>query len=162
MIRLLLLFFLASATVCSLATSTVKDDRVIAFSTQDVNGTHFIAIVSDRHTVSVRSGLPGTPHDARYVPYSEERFSAAWKGLQSDGLSSFEIHGDVQNLHIESNFAIVIMTAGTTRLFLIPKCDGSREAIAIVEAMTHGLLPDGSPGLFRPCAETPSAPVQPK
>src|SRR3954452_23420823 len=98
--RSLLLFLALATSSASMASSTVKDDRVIGFVTQDTNGIHFITFVAEQRAAAVRSGVPGMPHGPRDVSYPEARFNSAWQAIQSN-LSAFETHGEEQHLHIE-------------------------------------------------------------
>ena len=160
MIRLFYLLFLAFAASIAAASSATKDDRIIGFVTQDTNGIHFVTIVAKLSAASVRSGAPGTPHEPHDVPYPTARFDSVWQAIQNDGFARFETHGE-QHLHVESNFAVMISAAGIEHSFLIPKCSAPSDVTGVIEAMTQGLLPDGSPGLFKPCVEAPSDPAKP-
>jgi len=159
-----LFFFLClSFTASAFAASSVaKDDRVIGFVTQDTNGTHFITIVAEQRIAAVRSGAPGAPHEPRDESYPAARFNSVWQEFQSNSLAGFEVHEEVQHLHIESNFVVMISAGGTKHLFLIAKCSAPPEATKVIEELTRGLLPEGSPGLFRPCEKMPTDPVKPK
>lgn len=140
----------------------VVDDRTIMFSTQDRNGLHMITISSRGSEAIVRLiSPPASRGEPRAVPYPRERFDAAWNALMALDLAAYEQHDPKQDAGAADNFVILTLVGTGRRNYGVPKCSAPNNVRVFVDDLTLGLVPSGSPGLFRPCknaAETGAGP----
>lgn len=138
------------------ATESIRtdDDRLIGFTTQDANGFHIITISSRNELAAVVLINPEGGKEDRRLSYSNERFDSMWQKIQKMELTAFEIKGDNDSLGPAYNYIVSIRSGNLRRVYSFPKCTTPDSINSFIYNLVHGLLPEGSPGLFKPC-DTP-------
>ena len=134
------------------------DSRMLALATQDRNGMFLLTVVAfpDRTKATLRNFLE-REQDPPIVDFPRQRFEQLWQQASTLDLERFAVDKEAAG-DIEPAFHYIVTILEErdgqrrTRGYKIPKCGITAELDAFVQTIANGLLPPGSPGLFKPCA----------
>ena len=144
----------SSLIAMTLVAGSLADNRQIGFTTQDSNGFHLITAIEyeDKAMAAVYLKVPGQETSRRETDYSQEAFERHWDAVQSATFKRYQREGGLKDLGVSVNY-VIVLRRGKTEIatYLIPKCGVEPEVKVVIDNIAMNLLPEGSPGLFKPC-----------
>lgn len=156
LLSLLLLLFAGSVAAQDV------DSRTLSLATQDRNGMFMLTVIAfpDRTKATIRNFFE-PEQDPPIVDYPKERFEQLWRQADALDLERFAVVNGSGDIEPAFHYVVTVMQdhdgQRRARGYRIPKCGIAPELDAFVQAMANGLLPPGSPGLFKPCAPPATA-----
>lgn len=146
--------FIFSMLVLASASGESDQVRQIGFTTQDANGFHILTVVEldDGAMAAIWRNVPGEETSRREVSYSQDSFDKFWAVIHEGALDPYLKTGLDEDLGVSVNYVVVLrQNDSEVQTYVVPKCGISPEVKSIIIGITMNLLPDGSPGLFKPC-----------
>jgi hypothetical protein len=157
--RIGMIWMLAMAlSVVALGSEGVPEGRQLAFTTQDSNGFHMITVLErdGKALAAVWRKRSDKEIDRREAVYPSAAFEKNWKMIFGGALDSYKTPEGTKDLGVAGNYVVALRYDGEngtaeSQTYLIPKCGAPEAIVEIVKGIALDLLPEGSPGLFKPC-----------
>jgi len=139
---------LLASCASQLSRAAPLDATIVGFMTQDANG--FYALTFTHGKVSI-VGRFGEDKVDRIEPYAEEKVQGLWDEIEKLAAEGLDAPMDEAHLHPELNYLVSRKSADEVSVwkrFSFPKCARNPRVDDVMQRLTHGLLPAGSPGLY--------------